>query len=174
MGPEGEGRGERTELLILGIGNILLGDEGVGVRAVEELKRRMCFREDVLLVDGGTMGFELLPYLEEARRLMIIDAVETGEVPGSVVKIEVEDPPGFFRQKISPHQVGLADLFGVAALSGCLPERITLYGVVPETLETGLGLSPTVAEGMERLVALVAADLAKMGFLESDAPAALS
>ena len=98
--------------LILGVGNILLGDEGIGIRVVEELENRYAFPEEVMVLDGGTAGIELLRYIEGRDLLILIDAMRAGLAPGTVFKVEGEDVPKRFMTRISPHQIGLSDLAG--------------------------------------------------------------
>lgn len=150
--------------LVLGIGNILLGDEGAGIRVVEAITDRYSLPPEAEVIDGGTMGLELLPYLEGRRFLVIVDAVNTGAAPGTVVRLEPDDPSTFFRQKISPHQLGIADVLAVAALTESLPERIVLIGVVPKDIATGLAVSPEIAAQISVMVEMVAAELAAAGF----------
>jgi hydrogenase maturation protease len=147
--------------LVLGLGNILLSDEGAGVKAVEELQNRYDFSGAVEFVDGGTMGFELLPYFEGRSHIIIIDAVKTGNAPGTIVKID--DPPGYFSSKTSPHQIGLADVLGIAAMTGDLPRDISLFGIEPKQLSTGLQLSEEVARNLSRLIDMVADELKTIG-----------
>lgn len=150
--------------LVLGIGNLLLGDEGAGIRVVEELGARYTMPPEVEAIDGGTMGLELLPYLTGRRLLLIVDAVSTGAPPGTVVQMELTDPSGFFRGKISPHQIGIAEVLSVAAFTNELPERIMLIGVVPKEMATGLALSPEIAARIGVMAEMVAAELAAAGF----------
>lgn len=148
-------------VLVLGVGNILLSDEGAGVRAVEELQTRYDCSHVVEIVDGGTVGLELLPYFENRSHIFIIDAVKTGNKPGTIVRID--DPPAFLQRKISPHQIGLADVMGIAAITDDLPPNNTLFGIEPKRLSTGLSLSTEVARNLSCLVDTVVAELNKIG-----------
>jgi len=148
-------------VLVLGLGNILLSDEGAGVKAVEELQRRYDCSDAVEIIDGGTMGLELLPYFEERSHILIVDAVKTGKKPGSIVRID--DPPAYFSSKTSPHQIGLADVMGVAVITNKLPRNITLFGIEPKQLSTGLSLSTEVEQNLSRLVDMVVAELKTIG-----------
>lgn len=148
-------------VLVLGIGNLLLSDEGAGVKAVEELQNRYDCSDAVEIVDGGTSGSELLSYFDDRSHILIIDAVKTGNQPGTIVR--VDDPPAFFQKKISPHQIGLADVLGLAAITDNLPRNITLFGIEPKQLSTGLDLSPEVARNLSRLVDMVVAELKSIG-----------
>ena len=148
-------------VLVLGVGNILLSDEGAGVKAVEELQTRYDCSDAVEIVDGGTVGFELLSYFENRSHILIIDAVKTGNKPGTIVRID--DPPAFLQRKISPHQIGLADVMGIAAITDNLPPNNTLFGIEPKQLSTGLSLSTEVEQNLSRLVDMVVGELKTIG-----------
>jgi len=143
-------------VLVLGIGNILMTDEGAGVHAVEELKKRFRLPEGVEVLDGGTSGLELLPHIANRDCLMIVDAVRGGKPPGSVMVFEDEEIPASLSAKLSPHQIGLSDLLFAARLKGELPKRIVLFGIEPGIVRTGLGLSEAVRAGMDGLLEAIA------------------
>jgi hydrogenase maturation protease len=151
--------------LVLGLGNILLRDEGVGVRVVEELQGRYDFPDEVVVLDGGTLGLDLLPYVEAADRLLVIDALDLGAKPGTVARLRDEEIPAFLSPKVSPHQMGLVDLLAAAHLSGALPEELVLWGVQPEAMNVGLDLSPTITAQVETLVANVLTELEQWGIV---------
>ena len=149
--------------LVLGLGNILLRDEGIGVRAVELLTERYEFPPEVELLDGGTLGLNLLPYVEDADRLLIIDAVDVDGEPGTVVCLEGEEIPASLSVKISPHQVGLADLLAAARLRGHCPGEMMLVGVQPSVVDVGLELSPPVEAQVASLVDAALSQLSRWG-----------
>ena len=127
---------KKTQLLVLGIGNILWADEGFGVRCVEALNAGYQFGDDVTLLDGGTQGLYLLPFLEEARRLIVFDAVDYGMQPGEMVIAKDDDVPRFMGvKKMSLHQTGFQEVIACASLAGRMPESMVLIGVQPEQLE---------------------------------------
>jgi len=127
---------KQTELLVLGIGNILWADEGFGVRCVEALNAAYEFGDKVTLMDGGTQGLYLLPYIEDARRLIVFDAVDYGMAPGEMVVATDDDVPRFMgAKKMSLHQTGFQEVIMSAALLDQLPESLVLIGVQPEQLE---------------------------------------
>ena len=160
--PESANSGQSfLNVLVLGLGNILLSDEGVGVRAVEELQRRYDCSDAVEIIDGGTVGFELLPYFDERSHILIVDAIKADNEPGTIVRID--DPPAYFSSRTSPHQIGLADVMGLAAISDNLPKNIILLGMEPKRLATGLTLSSAVAQNLSRLVDMVVAELEAIG-----------
>jgi len=160
--PESADSGQSfLNVLVLGLGNILLSDEGVGVRAIEELQHRYDCSDVVEIVDGGTVGFELLPYFDERSHVLIVDAVKADNKPGTIVRID--DPPAYFRARTSPHQIGLADVMGLAVITDNLPDNIALFGIEPKQLSTGLTLSSEVAQNLSRLVDMVVAELEAIG-----------
>lgn len=145
--------------LVLGLGNILLGDEGVGVRAVEALGRDPRLPPGVDLVDGGTAGMSLIDILASRERVIVVDAVRSDEPPGTVLRLDGDDVPAFFRTRISPHQLGLSEVLAALTLTGELPKRVTLIGIEPLDLSLGLELTPLVAGVIDRVVGLVLAAL---------------
>jgi hydrogenase maturation protease len=149
--------------LVLGLGNILLSDEGVGVRVVERLQERYEFPPDVELLDGGTLGMDLLAYVEAADRLLVLDALDMGAEPGTLGHLEGEEVPAFLSIKISPHQMGLSDLLAAARLREVYPEEIVLLGVQPAVIDVGLELSPVVAAQVDALVDKAVAELHRWG-----------
>jgi hydrogenase maturation protease len=151
------------DILVLGIGNVLLTDEGIGVRALNELERRYTFPENVELLDGGTAGIELLRHIRKRDYLIIIDAMKFDQEPGTVSRVEGEDVPAAFRTRISPHQLGLSDLLAAAMLTNELPEKLVLFGVEPESLDIGLDLSATVEASVDKLVGAVADEVRATG-----------
>ncbi len=150
--------------LVLGIGNLLIGDEGVGCLAVEELIKRYQMPSDVECVDGGTAGFELLPLIDNKDHVILIDALRNDMTPGTVVKIEGEDVPQSFLSSITPHQLGISDVLAAAALTDTLPKKMVLFGVEPKQLDVGIGLSPEVAIGMEKIIKVVVEQLRDFGY----------
>lgn len=150
--------------LILGVGNILLGDEGIGIRVVEELENRFSFPEEIMLLDGGTAGIELLRYIEGRDLLIVIDAMRAGLAPGTVFKVEGDDVAKRFMTKISPHQIGLSDLLAAGILTDQIPKQILLFGVEPEQLETGIALSDCVEASLEKIIGAIFDELAQAGY----------
>jgi len=150
-------------ILVLGLGNILLQDEGLGVRAVERMAARYRLPPDVQVVDGGVMGLDLLPYLEGVSHLLITDAVQTGQPAGSLVRLEGEAIPAALQVKMSMHQVGLQELMALAGFQGTLPERVVLWGLEPASLEWGLELSAPIAAQIDALVDAAMGELRAWG-----------
>lgn len=140
--------------LVLGLGNTIMSDDGIGPRVIGQLQQLTTLPSDVTLLDGGTLGLDLLPYLEQVQRLIIIDAVETGEPAGACIRLQGEQVPIALETKLSPHQMGMKDLLAVAQLIGQLPEEIILLGMQPQLLEMGTELSPPVAAALPLLTAM--------------------
>lgn len=150
-------------VLVLGIGNELLSDEGVGIHALRALASQYDVDGEVELVDGGTTGMELLPQLEGAGHLIVVDAVRAGQPPASIVRLEGEQVPAYFKTKLSPHQVGLCDVLAALAFKGSAPRRVVLIGVQPVTMAVGLELSPEVEARLGDVVSFVVAELETSG-----------
>lgn len=135
--------------LILGVGNLLLSDEAVGVRIVEALGREYRFAPGIELLDGGTAGMELLEAMASRDHIILADAVRSGNPPGTVVTLKDEEIPTLFGRKISP-SAGAGGCALGAAHDGESPKRLTLIGIEPESLEPRIGLTPVVAAAMGR------------------------
>ncbi|MDE3091176.1 MAG: HyaD/HybD family hydrogenase maturation endopeptidase [Chloroflexota bacterium] len=142
---------------------MLLQDEGVGVRVIERLQAEYTFPDDVTVLDGGTLGLDLLHVLEEADRAVVVDAVKAGKAPGALVRLVNDEIPAFLGPKVSPHQVGLQDLLGLVQLRGHFPSEVILLGAQAGHLEPGLDLSPAVAAQVEPLATRVIEELARWG-----------
>ena len=154
-----------TKTLILGVGNLLLSDEGVGLRVVERLATTYDLPEGVRILDGGTLGLDLLYYLEGVENLLIVDAVEMGKEPGTLLRLEGDEVPSFLSIKMSPHQIGIPDMLFAARLKDLYPRNVVLWGVQPAVLDTGLELSPPVAAQVNALVDEVVEQLVQWGDL---------
>lgn len=150
-------------ILVLGLGNTIMTDDGFGVRAIESLSSRYRFRGEVKLLDGGTLGLDLLPHLEEVESLLIVDALDMRDEPGKVFRIEGEEVPRAFASKLSVHQMGLQDLLAVAELQGHVPKRLVVWGVQPECIEMGTDLTPVVAAALPTVEEGVVAELRNWG-----------
>lgn len=150
-------------VVVLGIGNTILSDEGVGVHALEALQRDFELPPDMEVIDGGTAGMELLDALADIDLLLVLDAVKAGRAPGSLVCLQGDEVPVFFRNKISPHQVGIGDVLAGLRFAGTAPRDLVLVGVEPARLDLGLSLSAEVAACLPDLVAAAAEQLARRG-----------
>jgi hydrogenase maturation protease len=150
-------------VVVLGLGNILLRDEGVGVRVIEALAERYELPPAVEVVDGGTAGMELLNLIAGCDHLIICDAVKDDAPPGTVIKLVDAEIPSFFQTRYSPHQLGLADVLATLTLTEEAPRALTLIGVVPFDLELGLELSPEVGAAVGKAVEEVVGVLRGLG-----------
>ena len=155
--------GSPVQTLILGVGNLLMSDEGVGVHVIQRLVADYQLPEQVQVLDGGTLGMDLLYYLEGIENLLLVDAVQTRNEPGTLIRLEGEDVPAFMSIKISPHQLGVPDMLAAAKLKDVYPQRIVLWGVQPERMEIGLDLSPTVGSKVETIIAHILEQLQDWG-----------
>ena len=157
---------DRREVLVLGIGNMLWADEGFGVRAVEALNAALAYpAPDVLLLDGGTLGLNLLDYIESSRRVLVFDAVDFGLPSGALKVLRDDEVPRWGARKMSPHQNGFNDILALAQLHGRTPETIVAIGVQPVTLDDfGGSLTAPVRARLGEAVQLAARQLADWGF----------
>jgi hydrogenase maturation protease len=141
--------------LILGIGNYLLSDDGVGVHAVQKLERTKQIPEEVQVVDGGTCGLDLLHFLEGIERLIIVDAVKTKHPAGTIIRLEGDAIPAYLTMKVSPHEIGMPELLAAAKLRDIYPAEVIVLGVQPESLAMSVDLTPAVAASLDKLIELV-------------------
>ena len=150
-------------ILVMGLGNLLMSDDGLGSRVISELEERFLPCAQVSLLDGGTLGLDLLPRLEGINKLLIIDALQMGAEPGSVFRLEGDDVPRAFANKLSVHQMGLQDLLAVAELQGHLPRELVVIGAQSAEIEMVMELSPPVQAAFDEVVSAVLAELASWG-----------
>lgn len=155
---------EPASVLIIGLGNPIMGDDGLGLAALEQLRRGWALPDGVELVDGGTWGMRLLPLIEEAEAVLLLDAIDAGRAPGALVELEGDELPRMFGHKLSPHQIDLREVLAVGELRGTIPRRLAAVGIQPARVEMGAKLSPEAAGGLDRMVAAAAARLGAWGF----------
>jgi hydrogenase maturation protease len=141
---------ESRGVVVLGIGNVLLSDEGVGVHALRRLSRAIGALPGVKCIDGGTLGITLAADVEDCDALVVLDASETGQAPGSVMVFEGESMDRFLGacSKRSAHEIGLLDLMAAAALGRGLPRRRALIGIQAECFAWGLEPTERVQAGI--------------------------
>ena len=141
------------KILVLGIGNTLLADEGVGIFAMQELESRFGARDDMEFIDGGTLSFTLAVPISECDALLVIDAAELGAVPGTVYSFEGEEMDRFLgeNRKSSVHEVGLLDLRSISLLTGFWPQQRALIGIQPAFVGWGEALTPAVAAALPEI-----------------------
>ena len=163
MADKAEGRERKnpaphSSILVLGVGNILLSDEGVGVRVVEAMKE-IKLPANVELLDGGTGAFDLFDVMADRDKVITIDAVKGGGEPGAIYRFGPDDIRMQRQCITSVHQVGLLDTLSLAKLAGCSPRDIVIFGIEPKELTWGLELSPEVAAVVPRVIELVMSEL---------------
>lgn len=139
---------------IIGIGNPIMGDDGIGLAMLEQLQHQHYTHPDVAItfIDGGTSGMELLPAFQDADWVIVLDALAGPGDPGSVHSFVGDQLPRLMHAKLSPHQVGLLDLLSVSRLLGQEPTRIAAVGVVAEDVSLGVGLTKTAAAAIPQAV----------------------
>ncbi len=149
-------------ITLLGIGNILMQDEGIGVHVVRHIQEYYDV-PGVEVVDGGTSGLSLLPYIENRERLLVVDAVDFRREPGYIGTLRNEEIPALFGAKASLHHLGLMDVLAAAKLLDQAPPEVCLIGIQPQTLAMGLELSDLLQGRMPDLIAAVLGQLQAWG-----------
>lgn len=146
-----------TKTLVLGIGNTLLTDEGIGVHVVQALEAELGQRPDVTLLDGGTLSFTLAGPIEEADALIVVDAANIRTAPGGWVLLEGEEMDAFLmgNRKASVHEVGLTDLRAIAMLAGHWPQKRAMLAIQPQTVDWGEHPTPAVAAAIPPVCAAI-------------------
>ncbi len=151
----GSADGGPAPLLVLGVGNLLLCDDGVGLELLRRLAGEGVEGAEVELVDGGTQGLALLPYLDGRRALLILDAVSRGAPPGTVHVLDDPEPAAPDGPVLAPHGGNASDLLNAARLLGALPARVVVVGVEPALVRTGTELSPEVQAALPEALSAV-------------------
>ena len=137
-----------NSIVVLGVGNILLTDEGLGVHVVEDLKANYTFIPQISLIDGGTMGMELLTYMRGMKKILLIDAVNGGEAPGTIYEFPHRELEQYFTDHISVHEVGMQDILRIRAIQENPLEDAIVIGVEPESLDVGFEPSAPVQKAL--------------------------
>lgn len=148
-------KNNRNQITILGIGNTLYTDEGLGVHALSPLEEIYGMDEQVKLVDGSTDGMSLLGPVEDTDYLIVIDAINAGKDGGSIIELYGDDIPAYYGVKMSIHQLGFQEVLLASKLREKFPKHIVMIGMQPTSLELGIGLSETNAAKLPELVKLV-------------------
>ncbi|MDO9244056.1 MAG: HyaD/HybD family hydrogenase maturation endopeptidase [Rhodocyclaceae bacterium] len=151
------------KVVVLGVGNTILADEGVGVRVVEALEREYTVPTGVTVIDAGTSGMEMLEDLSDLDFLLVVDAIAAGKAPGELVQLRGDAVPVFFRRNLSPHGIGLSDVLASLEFLGAEPKETVILGVQPTSLDLSTELTPTIAACVPELVAQVVAELTQRG-----------
>ncbi|MEW5914867.1 MAG: HyaD/HybD family hydrogenase maturation endopeptidase [Gemmatimonadota bacterium] len=156
-------RDPKRRATVIGLGNPLMADDGLGVLALQQLREDWDLPDTVETIDGGTWGMKLLPAIEDADELLLVDAINLDMPPGTDIELERHEIPRVFALKISPHQIDVAEVLALCELRDTLPERMVAIGLQPERIEFGAALSPRVEERMDSLVANVVYQLELWG-----------
>lgn len=143
---------DRRSLLVLGLGNVLLQDDGVGSAAVARLLDGFDVPTGARVLDGGTLGLSLLPYLDDADAVILVDAIRAEGSPGDVVRLEGDEVAPAVATRLSPHQIGVADLLDGVRWLDRYPPHLVLVGLIPQSIDLGVGLSPRVFASMPALI----------------------
>ncbi len=151
------------DVVVLGLGNLLMQDEGVGIHALRALQSTYRFEPEIEFVDGGTSGLDLLPFFRPESRMIMLDAMDFDTEPGSIGRVENDDILARLNTRMSVHHLGLSDLFAMAKLTDSQPREIILFGVQPESMELEVELTATVREVIPRLIAHVLEQLQDWG-----------
>jgi hydrogenase maturation protease len=150
------------QITILGVGNILLRDEGAGVRVIEHLDQRFRFADNVRLVDGGVLGVRLMGIVSETDVLIVVDAVQNRQPPGTLYRLEGEQVPRRVLAKQSMHQLDLPEVLALCSAIGKTPVTIVI-GVEPQDINTfDVALTPIVASRIEDLADMVLDELKQL------------
>lgn len=154
---------------VIGLGNILLKDEGVGVHVVNAVRQRYSCSPEVEFIDGGTLGLDLLPLIQGRRNLLLLDAINFGKDPGYIGILNDDEIPSTITAKLSVHHIGLSDVLYAAKLLGDIPPTMRLIGIQPESIEVGLELTERISNKMEQMV-MSAVDTLKEWNIECASP----
>jgi len=150
--------------VVLGLGNLLFQDEGLGIHALRILQSQLGALPGLEYVDGGVLGLNLLPLIEECSHLLVLDAIDAGFPVGTLVEIDGEQIPLFQRMKLSQHQVGFQEVLALARMRNLLPAYLHLIAIQPANLDVGIGLSPQVEDAIPQLYERACSLLERWGF----------
>lgn len=152
-----------NKIALIGIGNILLRDEGVGVHVINAIKERYTFSPEVEIVDGGTMGLDLITIIENKDKVLIIDAVDFGKESGYIGMLENEKIPTVLDPKLSAHHINLSDCLFALKLIDSIPSEICLIGIQPESIDIGVDMSYCIADKIDILIGMALKKLEDWG-----------
>jgi hydrogenase maturation protease len=151
----------KQKITVLGIGNLLYSDEGVGIHILPLLEERLSHYENVEVIEGSTDGMRLLGTIEETDYLIVVDAVNAGKDAGTIVTLVDDEIPAYFGVKMSIHQLGFQEVLSAAKIRETCPKHMILFGVQPASLELGLQLSPIVQAQLPQLAEKVVQQVKK-------------
>lgn len=150
-----------NKVLVLGVGNLLLSDDGVGIHAIRRLQDETQLPTNVEVMDGGTLGLSLLRHLEGVSRLLVVDAVEMDRPAGALIRLAGDQVPAYMALKMSPHEIGLPDLLFAAKLRDLYPQEVVIWGIQPAKVAAGLELSEPVVGQLDALVREIETELGR-------------
>lgn len=153
----------RAATIVIGLGNPLMGDDGIGLELLARLQREWDFVPDVIFLDGGTWGMNLLPAIEDAGQVLFLDAVNAGRDPGTPLRLERSGIPRWLGIKLSPHQIDLKEVLALAELRGTLPDQTVVVGIQPGSIDMRTSLSPEAVSGLDRAAELARSTLERWG-----------
>ena len=154
---------KERRITVLGVGNILFADEGVGVRVVERLQERYEFPDNVLILDGGVLGLGLLGFMVDSDDLVVVDTVKYGNPPGTLYRLEGDEVPKRFLDKTSIHEVDFLEALTACEALDKVPKTV-IIGVEPQDIESlSIELTPTIAKQVDPIIAMVLKELSRLG-----------
>ncbi len=148
----------RKPILILGIGNILLGDEGIGVHVIETL-RHISLSEEVELVDGGTAGADIIDIIADREKIMIVDSMETDDEPGTIRIFSIDDFRPLNNLTVSLHSLGIVETICMTKLLGCAPREVIIFGIKPEKIHCCLELTEKISRKVPKIIELILSEI---------------
>ncbi len=152
------------EAVVIGLGNPLMGDDGMGLAALESLRDEWFFEPHVEFVDGGTWGMNLLPFIEEASHVIVLDAIHRGAPPGQFVELQRDEIPRYLSTKVSPHQIDLREVLALTELRGTTPKNLVAIGLEPKVVTMSTELSREVRAGLSAVIDATVRQLRDWGY----------
>jgi hydrogenase maturation protease len=149
--------------VVIGLGSPLMGDDGLGLAALDLLQSRWTFDPPLQCIDGGTWGMNLLHHIEDADRVLLVDAINAERPAGTVIELERDELPKFFALKLSPHQIDIKEVLAVAELRGTLPDDTVAIGIQPDRVELSTELTTVVRDSVDSLIARIIQRLEQWG-----------
>ena len=152
--------------VVMGLGNLLNRDEGLGVHLLKQLDAQLNSPDNLELLDGGVLGLNLLPIVEDCSHLLVLDAINAGKEPGKVIELSRDQIPLYAGVKLSQHQVTFQEVLGLANIRGLLPENLYMIGIQPSDLSVGVEMSPVIIEAFPEALYRINQVLRRWGLIE--------
>lgn len=153
----------KQDVVLLGLGNLLMEDEGIGIHVLRHIEETYRFMPEIEMIDGGTAGFELLPFFEDYDKIIMIDAVEFEKEPGFIGRIENDDILTQLTEKMSLHHLGITDVLSTSKLLEYDPSEVIMIGIQPQQMDVRMGLSELLQSKIEPVTAEVLRIFEKWG-----------